>query len=237
MSLLTLIQQACRAPGLNLPSPNAVATSTNDSVLQLLEIANEEGVELARRGEWQALRRTATFTSVATPIQVALDTVAPNFDYMINNSFWDITLRRPLFGPLSVQEYQQQVAMFALGPWYQYIILDGDIVFVPTPSAGDTCSFAYITKAWCTDSTGATPKQLFSADDDVSLLDEQLMKLGIIWRWKQGKGLDYAEDYAKYERMLSDILGRDASKPVLNMGGTMYDIYPGVIVPAGSWSV
>ena len=236
MSLLTLIQQSCRAPGVNLPVPNAVATSTNDTVLQLLEIANEEGVELAKRGQWQALLRTANFTTVATPVQTQLDTVAPNFDYMVNNSFWDTTMRRPLFGPMSIQEYQQQVAMFAIGPWYQYIIFDGDIVFVPTPSAGDACAFAYITKAWCTDSTGATPKESFTADDDVSLLDEQIMKLGIIWRWKQGKGLDYAEDYAKYERMVAEALGRDASKPVLNMGGTFYDVFPGVWVPSGSWN-
>jgi hypothetical protein len=237
MSLLTLIQQTCRAPGVNLPRPNAVATSTNDTVLQLLELANEEGVELSRRGEWQALRRTASFTSVATNIQTSLATAAPFFDYMINDSFWDQTLRRPLFGPLTVQEYQQQVSMFSIGPWYQYIILDGDIVFVPAPSAGDTCSFAYMTTAWCTDSTGASPQTAFTADADVSLLDEQIMKLGIIWRWKQGKGLDYAEDYAKYERMLEQALGRDASKPVLNAGGVTYDVMPAILVPAGSWNV
>lgn len=234
MSLLTLIRQTCRAPGVNMPVPNAVGTSSNDTVLQLLEIANEEGVELARRGQWQALLKTATFTTVATSLQTTLAAVAPNFDYMINQTFWNTTLRRPMYGPLSVQEYRQQVAFVALGPWANYIILEGKIYFVPTPAAGNTCTFSFVTKAWCTSSSGTAQTALL-ADSDVSLLDEQLMKLGIIWRWRQGKGLDYAEDYAKYERMAADMLGRDGSKPVLNMGGGACDLWPWVFVPAGSW--
>jgi len=237
MSLLSLVIAACRSPGINLDAPNAVATSSNETVLRLMEIANEEGKDLAQRGSWQALQNQANFTTVAASSQGLLSTIAPYCNYIINDTIWDTTQRRPLFGPLTPQQYQQQVSMYMTGPWYQYRVRQGEILFVPEPDAGDLCQFEYITSAWCTDATGVTPKVAYSADSDVSLLNEDIMKLGIVWRWKQGNGLDYAEDFAKYERQVANALGRDASKPILNMGNYQYDIIPGIWVSSGSWNV
>jgi hypothetical protein len=52
------------------------------------------------------------------------------------------------------------------------------------------------------------------------LLDEEIMAEGIIWRWQEFKGLAYAEQYAKYERLVNDAMGRDGGKPRLNLGGS-----------------
>jgi hypothetical protein len=38
------------------------------------------------------------------------------------------------------------------------------------------------------------------------------MTQGVIWRWKAAKGLEYAEDYNKYERLVADQMGRDGGK-------------------------
>ena len=51
------------------------------------------------------------------------------------------------------------------------------------------------------------------------------------------KGLDYAEDYAKYERRVNDAFARDAGKPVLDMSGARYEIQPAIVVSSGSWNV
>ena len=59
--------------------------------------------------------------------------------------------------------------------------------------------------------------------------------MGLIWRWKAAKGLDYSEDYAKYERRVTDAMGRDAGKPKLSMDGASYDIQPVILVPRGSF--
>jgi len=238
MSLLTIVQQACRSPGVGLPAPAAVTTSSDEAVLQFLTIANEEGQELSRRTPaWTALQVETTFTTLATISQGSMVTIAPNCNYIINDTIWDRDLRRPVFGPLTPQFWQQQVSQVMTGPWSQFRVQRGLLEFYPAPTAGHTCAFEYITKAWCTDSTGLVEKTLFDADTDVSLLDEYLMQLGVVWRWKQGKGLDYAEDYAKYERAVTDAMGRDGSKPILNLGEVRYDIYPGILVPSGSWPV
>ena len=237
MSLLSLVIAACRSPGINLDAPNAVATSTNETVLRLMQIVNEEGKDLAQRGAWQALQLQASFATVATESQGVLTTIAPNINYIINDTIWDTTRRRPLFGPLTPQQFQQQKSMYMTGPWYQFRVRAGLLLFVPVSAAGDACVFEYITKGWCTDVAGTASKTAYALDTDVSLLNEDIMKLGVVWRWKQGNGLDYAEDYAKYERQVANALGRDASKPVLNMGDYRYDIMPGIFVSSGSWNV
>ncbi len=53
MSLLSVIQAVTGL--LSLPTPAAVAASTDRQVIQLMAIANEEGMTLARRHAWQAL--------------------------------------------------------------------------------------------------------------------------------------------------------------------------------------
>ena len=55
MSLLTLIQAAARRIG--VPRPSVVASATDPTVLLLLGLAQQEGEELARYGDWRALRR------------------------------------------------------------------------------------------------------------------------------------------------------------------------------------
>ena len=72
-------------------------------------------------------------------------------------------------------------------------------------------------------------------DADTPKHSEQLIVLGLIWRWKAAKGLDYAEDFAKYERRVVDAMGRDAGKARLFMDGTTYDIQPVILVPRGSF--
>jgi hypothetical protein len=236
MSLLTIVQQAALRIGVT--SPNAVVSSTDANVTRLLALANEEGQELSARYEWQALRNEATFTTVATASQGALTTLAgADFRYMINETFWNRTQRRPIFGPLTDQQWQQIQAQQILGPWYQYIIRGGNILFTPTPAAGQTCAFEWVSKNWCSDSTGATTRALWAADTDIGRISEELMTFGLVWRWKQSLGLDYTEDYNKYEKRVADAMAQDGTKPRINMGQNGMDVYPGVIVPSGNWVV
>lgn len=232
MSALSIVQQA--ALRLGISSPTAVATSVDPQVLQLLALLNAEGISLAAATNWQALTIETSFVTVATEIQGSMATIAPGCKFVINDTIWNRDLRRPVFGPLAPQIWQQQKAMFMQGPWNQYRIVDGDIKFVPVPAAGQDCYFEYVTTNWAV-SSGGTGQSMFLADSDTTLLDEEAMTLGLIWRWKQMKGFDFEIDGRAYDQYVKNLIGRDAAKPVLNSGMVAYDIYPGVYVPAGSW--
>lgn len=232
---LQIVQSACLRMGLN--KPTAALGSTDAQVQQLVELLQEEGRELAGRYEWQALTKEASFTTVATETQGALETIAPRCRYIVNETIWDRTLRRPVFGPLSKQAWQQLKAQPMQGPWWQYRIRGGNIIFIPVPTAGDSCYFEYISRNWCVTADGSTEQEDFGADDDVPLLEDNLLLHGLVWRWKAARGFEYSEDYNKYERLVADAMARDGSKQVLNMSGTHWEIQPGIIVPSGSWNV
>lgn len=234
MSFLTLIQNACRPLGLAVPV--AVMSSTDALIVRLVGIANEEGQDLIRRYDWQAVTKEATFTTVAAESQgtIADITGETDFNYMITETFWNRDLRRPVFGPVSDQQWEQLKAQQINGPWNQYIIRENEILFFPVPAAGQTCAFKWVRKSFCRSASG-TYQTSWAADSDVGVLDEDIMVRGIVWRWKQALGMEYAEDFNKYEAMVNDAMGRDGSKARLNLHGTSLDVYPGVIVPSGNW--
>lgn len=234
MSILTMIQDCCNVIGID--SPNTVIGNVDRQISQLLALANKTGESLARE-PFQSLNLEATFTTVATESQGAVSTIAPGFKYIINETIFNRDLKRPVFGPLSPQRWQQLKAANINGPWNQFRIRAGNIIFIPAPAAGQHCYFEYRSKNWATDSTGVTTKEKFSVDTDLILFDEGLFKLALIWRWKHAKTLDYAEDFAEYQRVLLDELARDGGKDRINLTGEEYLYRPAIMVPEGSWSI
>ena len=233
MTCLTIIQDV--AQRVNLPSPTSAAQSADPQVIQLVALANKEG-EWQSNKDWQVLTKETSFVTTAVQLQTTLDVTAPGLKNIINDTIWNRDLRRPVYGPMTAQRYQQvQAAVFA-GPWNQFIIQQNQILFFPVPAAGQTCWFQYTTQNWC-ESAGGTGQARFVMDDDVLLLREDLFKLGVEWRWKKAKGLEYAQEFADYEDFLATAFARDGTKDIINMGSARYDIYPGVLVPSGSWPI
>jgi hypothetical protein len=229
MSLLTLVQDACRR--VSLARPNAVMSATDEQTQQLLGLANEEGQELAARYPWQALTNQAQFFTVGTEVQGTIQALTgPGFNWILNETIWNRTQRRPIFGPQSPAKWQELKASFMNGPWIQYRIRGNQLLFLPTPAVGEDCYFEWQSKYWV-QSAGGDSFQYVN-DADTSYLDERLITLGVIWRWKAAKGLEYAEDFAKYERAIGDAMNRDATKPRLNLDGGGTDLFP-----AGNWMV
>lgn len=233
MTLLQLVQSVCRRVGITT-SPNAAFTSTDPQILQLLELANEEGQEQAARYPWQRLQRSVQFTTVATELQGDIQAIAPGYSYIVNNTIWNLDLRRPVYGPDTPQNWTQQKAIQIAGPFNRFRIYGNELRFYPIPGAGQTCAFDYLDRRWV--STTGTPSETFTNDGDSTFLDDRLMMLGMVWRWKAAKGLSYAEDFNKYEMALADASNRDSGKAVISMSGAMYDVVPLVVVPSGSWT-
>jgi len=232
---LSIVQSICGRLGQTIPT--SAVGNTDQIVQSILAICNEEGQEQAARYQWTALQTEATYTTVATEDQGAIETIAPGLGYIINDTIWNRSLRRPVFGPKTPQTWQQQKAFAINGPWSNFRIKAGRLRMYPVPSAGQDCYFEYTTRYWLTDSTGATGREEWASDDDIPKLEWILIVLGTVWRWKKLKGFDYAEDFAAYERRLNDAMSKDGSKDWLSLSNTKYDIFPGIVVPSGSWNI
>jgi hypothetical protein len=236
MSLISITQSV--AVKFGIPSPGAAASSTDQNIQQIVAFVNEDGQELGSRAAWQALRNEATFNTVATEVQGSLTTLCgPDFNFIVNETFWNRAQRRPVFGPKSPQEWQNLKATFMQGPWIQYIIRGNNILFLPIPAVGQACYFEWCSKYWCTDSTGVTGRTAMINDTDISKLDERLHVLGAMWRFKKAKKLEWQGDFEKYEAAVEDSISRDGARPRLDLQGQQTDIWPGIIVAAGNWGV
>lgn len=162
----------------------------------------------------------------------------PDFINVYNETMWDRTTRRPVYGPKLAAEWQQLKAQLMQGPWWQYRIRGGNLLMIPPPAVGDQIYFEWLSSYWVALTANAAGAQSsYLLDTDVGLLSERVITLDTIWRYKQTKRLAYDEDYDKAEAAIADLLSRDGSKPRLNLAGAQNDIYPGVLVPAGNWGI
>lgn len=237
---ITIIREAAKLCGIQ--PPNAAVSSTDLQVQQLVSLANEDGRELMQRHDWGALTKEKTFVTVATASQGDLVgdilSSADNYDRVINETIWNRTTRLPVFGPHAPKEWQYRQAMTFTGPYPEYRIRGGELLFNPVPTAGQTCAFEYVTKNWVVNSAGDVFREGFAADEDLPLLDYGILLAGIRWRWKQAKGLEYGENFNTYERLVTSAMARNGTKRTLSLSGsTNPGIAPVVVVPSGSWNL
>lgn len=236
MNLLEVVQQFCLRSG--IPKPTTVTGSTDTQVLQIQALLEEEGNDLASRGDWESLTNEATLTTVATESQGAIDTIASNgYRHIKNKTIWDRTDKLPVIGPINQRQWQALKAVVMTGPRYQYRIRGGNLLVNPVPVAGHSWAFEYISKNWIVSTDGMAFRSLFTADTDEFLLPDTLVLMGLRWRWMREKGLDYSELFATYEAQVKDAIGRDAGKPVLHMDDTHLTASPGTFIPSGSWNI
>ena len=234
MTIATIVTNATDRIAVSL-SGTTVFTNSGETARQMRALANQEGKELMRRGSWQELTKETTFTAIAQEEQT--DVIPDDFDHMLNETFYNRTRKRQVVGPLSPKEWQEQKSIVATVLYDSYRIRGGSILMIPVPTAGDTYAFEYISNKWVI-SQDEEPKAAFTADSDSPLLDEELITLGVIWRFLKAKGFDYAEHFRTYELQVSQALSRDGSKRTLNFAERINygrPRYPGV--QDGSWNL
>lgn len=220
-TLLQIVQAAVDELG-SINRPSAVVGSSDDQVTQMLALLNREGKELSARqginGGWPQLRKLHTITTVADQANYAFPS---DLQYFINTTGWDRTQKWPLRGPVSPQEWQvlKSGTIGSVGPRTRFRIMAGEIYFDPTPaSAGDTLVLEYYSDGWC-ESTGGAAQTLWQADTDVPVLPDDCFILGLMWRFKRAKGLDYGQERDTYEKLVSRELARSGAAPVVDLTG------------------
>ncbi len=216
--LLSIVQRACRL--LSIPVPTEVVGSTDTQVQQLYALANEEGDELAGAYDWQIMRRQHLFDTVASAVQSSA--IPSDLDHFIANSFFNRTTMRYMYGPITPQEWQAIQAQPQLNRVFlAFVERDGQFLVTPTPGAGQTIAYEYITTHWAKSALGV-PQREFLADTDETYLDDKLFPLGLRWRFLKSKGLDYAEDFRTYQSEKTQRMARDGGNTIIDSTGGNY---------------
>lgn len=213
MSLLTICQDACS--DLSLPAVTSVVGNAVSHAPLLLRIAKEELNSLATRHNWQRLTKEHTFAATASTVQVTASAIPSDFDRMVNESIFNRTDKERIWGPLSPEEWQniQANSITMVDPSYR--IRQNTILITPAPTAADTIAYEYISLNKAR-SSGGTEQANWEADSDTTVFREDIVTLGVVWRYRKSKGYAHSSDLEEYERRVVEAIMRDGTRSRLS---------------------
>ena len=234
MTLLTICQDAANEIG--VPSPSTVVGSTDTTNIQLLAAANREGKNLVAGYDWQTLIKEEAHTTLAAESQGDMSTIATDFLRFSNDTMWNRTTDRKYYGPLNNAQWQRLKASVSSGITNYFRIRGNALLFHPAPPAGESVFFEYIGKNWVITSGSTANATSFAADANTTVLDEDLITLGVIWRFLKQKGLPYDNQFQEYRLKLSEKQSKDGAKQIIRMAGPNR-LYLPVNEPEGNFSL
>lgn len=236
MSLLTIVQNASAIIG--IPVPSTVISNSSASVVQMLALSNLEGIELQRERNWQELSVIVTTTTIPQQDQgLVTDVLGADYDRMVSGTPWDLSLIRPLIGPMSPTQWAAALSWSAAGPYFGFRIIKSRLNIFPVPAPNQNIYWEYTSKNWCSTADGATWQNQWKLDTDVGLLDETMMTYGLAVRFMSAKGLDYSEPLIRYEDCKAEREATDGGNPKIislsQRSGWLNQRYPNL--PEGNW--
>lgn len=236
---LALIKAFCKLKGIAVPA-SIVDAAQDAGVNQLVELYNKVGRHITSYKSWQVLSRRATHVQLAAEDQGLLSAIcAENLDHIVVDTLWNNTLRQPIFGPLSDQQWQADKALLPSGPMQMYKVYQGHLYILGTTTAGHELFIFYKSKNWL--QTGAATGLFVDGvtlDTNVPIFPDFLMSLGLEAFWRQEKDLPFQTQMAAFTAELVNQAGNDATASKLKMHEANQPIVkPGIIVPAGNWPV
>lgn len=195
MTLLSVAQDVADVIGLARPS--AIVTSSDALARQILGLARETLEELGLM-DWPILEVPYSFVTVASQAQYEMP---DDFGREVGDTLYVASQYQSLRGSLTPGDWQRQrTGLQANTGRYRFRLFGLPLMLnmTPTPTIAETLVMEYQTTYRVRQQDG-TYQDTFYADDDVSLLPEELLKKGLKWRLRRAKGLDYSEEFNDYE--------------------------------------
>lgn len=210
MSVLT----ACQSAALRLLGrrPTTIFSSSDTFEMELADLSTEVAVSIAKAHDWQKLTTLATLTGDGSTTAFDLPTAYDRMikDGHVHSSQYENAYFRRARDLDEWLFFQDEITTGLPGNW---IILGGQMQILPAMASGETARFYYISNQIITGG-----KTAFDADDNTFLLPERLITLGLIWRWRAQKRMEYAEDLQNYEIALSEEISRDKGARLITVG-------------------
>ena len=231
MTALEIVQNMARVLGLELPQ---TLSSLSDTTAQrLFGILNRALADAAQAYKWQVLQKQIIFRAAilndaynAKTGGLKLSVLAPDMAHSAIPQIYEMgSSSGALYLP--PDQYTQVLVQGIGGAQKYFTIMGGEIIFLPSLTQnGWRAVLRYISKNAVLDENG-NAKASFSEDGDTCLLDDELLILGGIAKFKQEMGYDYADALEDYQKRLEELTSRDGFAPVLH----------GVRTPCGKFNL
>lgn len=233
MSLLSICTDTADVIGLTRPA--AIITGQDQLSRQMLGFCKETLEELSMM-DWPILQVPYSFNTVVGQASYTLPT---DYNREIGDSVYGQARYSQVRGSLTPGDWARQRNILPGLGFYRFRIFGNPlkINLIPTPQVVEAIVFEYQSLNRVTQVGGAM-KTTWFADDDVSVVPEDLMKKGLKWRLRRAKGLDYSEEFDDYEIARNLRLAQTlqfGSMPVAYRGPYGEDAYlaPGYVPESG----
>ena len=165
--------------------PDTLFDTDNQQSAIFLSIAKDTLESLRRYGDWQELTKEGSLTVTPNKSIYRLRDVCPDFYSLMNNTVY-------VRDNVGVSEMR-------------FKIQNNCLRFLTPPTQRCRIVFYYRSSVIAVSSETDCPcdeieKTTLTADTDIPVFDEYLVKLGIIWRWYKRNGLPYEEEFNEYTK-------------------------------------
>lgn len=204
-SLLALVTEVTDLVG--LPRVSAVTSSTDQAARQFLSLANETVRELSRL-PWPQLEPTHSFSTADGVSEYALPA---DFKSIIVDTLYSTEEYYRVRGSYTSAQWQRiQYGAQVIDGRYRFRIVGSPLKLVisPTPTGVVDLTMQYKSKYPVRDDADSQSRESFEQDTDHAIFEDELMSLGLKWRIRHAKGLEYAEDFNAYQLAKQTLLAQ-----------------------------
>lgn len=233
MTILSAMQSAAiRLVG---RKPTQFFGSTDQFELEITDLIQEAAVDIMKKADWQAL---LVFEEQAGDGSTIAFDLPSDFDHMtMNGKVHAIAWENGQYTHAEdLAQWIDVTDTFTTGSPGYWIVIANQLNVYPAMPASEQARYYYISNKIALDTDGTTTKAAFDADTDTFRIDERLLTLALVWRWRHQKRMEYAEDFENYEQALSEAVGRQkGSRQIIALGGPRLNAippYPGTISPS-----
>lgn len=199
-SILTIAQDAADICAVQRPTNLFNSNIQNDQLFA--SVVKSTLSSLMRRAEWQAITREGVLLTNQGQKEYLIDNIVPDFHSLVNETMYIRDNMRFVVGAITEEKWARLKQFHTPEIDVIFKIQNNKIKFLKDPGCLKL-HFTYKSDAVCYDAQTEEPKPQITANSDIPVFDEYLVKLGIIWRWLKRSGMDYAEEYNEYERELN----------------------------------
>jgi len=241
MSLLTMCQDA--ADEIGIVQPATIISNSDTVAKQLLALARKTTRTMARSEDppFQSLIFEGTITLVDGTQTYAL---ASDFWWMASDTMWDRTNDRVVLFPVTEKEwgYLKGTDLGVSSLNKRARIVQNTVEFYETIGAGDdgdVLNYSYCTNKIVDIGAGGTTKVDYTLDTDVPEFlyqhDQNLIGDGIVWRWKQARGLPWQAEATENAANIKRVAGREGVKRSVNLRGRYNRTLFGNVIPESGY--
>ena len=212
--------------------PNDLFNTSSQQESIFLSVAKSSLDSLLRYGDWQELTKEAWFCTISGKKRYRIAEIVPDFYCLLPNTIYIKDTKERIIGAITPQQWMQEKCFCNIGTDIKFKIQNGCFVFLNEPPCHVKIIFQYRSNNIVWDFNTFEEKNVLTANTDVPIFDEYVVKLDILWRWLKRSGLDYSEEYNEYLRELKKRFGAELSTKDIclaqtdkfNDGGGVYAI-------------